>query len=610
MEFKDYIAILNRRKWLIIVTLLAALVTVFVGSKIQTPIYESSVTLRVAASSVGQLNYSSTTYATQLLNTTAQIATSQPVLAELAKRLELSEEPVVKSEVIPNTELIKLTVENTDPKMAAQEATALAEIIISQSNFVYTGGATSSLNVLGTQVAKVEQDILTTRGQYAASLLVTPPAPEASDLLYQELMLQQRNYDSLLSQYQSAQVLNEMRAHMITVVDSALVPDSPSKPNLLFNLIIGAAAGLLAGIILAFIFDSLDDTLYSTQEIERFSGIPVFSRIPKTKKSYLALSANNNSAFSDSFRELALRVQQMSRKKPIKVILVFSAEPNQGKSMVVSHLAVALSESGKKVVAVDCDLRMPRLHQWFQIQNSTGLKDVIDHQADIISALKMTSFENCWVLTSGKTTNKPMLVLGSNRMHEVINLLSGKFDYVLLDTPALLAVGDASVISEYADALILVARRKESTKEAVKAAGNFLKDYTNKFTALVVNQDETRDGYYYHHSAPVDEPLSSEYLLNRLQGQEPQRGDEVNGTKRKKRKMEIDPNIESVVLEIAKEQPSLGQIKVANELRKEDFKITPAQVRNIWLKHGLETAEKRSQASQSNGGGSVNEFPK
>jgi len=610
MEFKDYIAILNRRKWLIIVTLLAALVTVFVGSKIQTPIYESSVTLRVAASSVGQLNYSSTTYATQLLNTTAQIATSQPVLAELAKRLELSEEPVVKSEVIPNTELIKLTVENTDPKMAAQEATALAEIIISQSNFVYTGGATSSLNVLGTQVAKVEQDILTTRGQYAASLLVTPPAPEASDLLYQELMLQQRNYDSLLSQYQSAQVLNEMRAHMITVVDSALVPDSPSKPNLLFNLIIGAAAGLLAGIILAFIFDSLDDTLYSTQEIERFSGIPVFSRIPKTKKSYLALSANNNSAFSDSFRELALRVQQMSRKKPIKVILVFSAEPNQGKSMVVSHLAVALSESGKKVVAVDCDLRMPRLHQWFQIQNSTGLKDVIDHQADIISALKMTSFENCWVLTSGKTTNKPMLVLGSNRMHEVINLLSGKFDYVLLDTPALLAVGDASVISEYADALILVARRKESTKEAVKAAGNFLKNYTNKFTALVVNQDETRDGYYYHHSAPVDEPLSSEYLLNRLQGQEPQRGDEVNGTKRKKRKMEIDPNIESVVLEIAKEQPSLGQIKVANELRKEDFKITPAQVRNIWLKHGLETAEKRSQASQSNGGGSVNEFPK
>ena len=97
--------------------------------------------------------------------------------------------------------------------------------------------------------------------------------------------------------------------------------------------------------------------------------------------------------------------------------------------------------------------------------------------------------------------------------------------------------------------------------------------------------------------------------MNRLQGQEPQRGDEDNGTKRKKRKMEIDPNIESVVLEIAKEQPSLGQIKVANELRKEDFKITPAQVRNIWLKHGLETAKKRSQASHSNGGGSMNEFP-
>ncbi len=598
MELKDYLNILNRRKWVIIITIVAALAAVFVGTRLQTPIYESFVTLRAAASSTGELSYSSTTYITQLLNTTAQIATSGPVLSELVTRLNLSKEPVVTSEVIPNTELIKITVEDTNPERAALEATTLGDIIISQSNFVYTGGASNAEVVLGTQVAQVEKDILKTREQYAAALLLTPPAPDQADLLYQELLLQQRNYDSLLSQYQQAQYQNFMRSNMITVVEKPLIPLTPSKPQLVLNMILGLVVGLMGGVGLAFVVNSLDATLYSTPEIEHYSGLAAFSRIPKVKSSNtnLFISSSSGSAFADSFRELAMKVQQINNKTPMKVLLIFSAEPNQGKSMIISHLAVSLSEFGKKVVVVDCDLRLPKIHKWFNLPNTKGLKDVIEDDLDLSSALQESEFDGVWVLTSGEGVHKPTILLGSQKMKKLIATLAHKFDYVLLDTPALLAVGDAAVISESADGLILVARRKETSREAAKSAGVFLKNYPDKFTALVVNQDSTSDGYYYHRSEPEDVGLPSEFILKRLKSQQKKEVWEESDPIHKLRFREVDAEVEEAVVAMALEQPLFGQIRVAKELRKKSINITAGAVRSIWLKNGLETFEKRNQA--------------
>lgn len=596
MELKDYMAIINRRKWLILTVVIVAMVTVIVGSKLQTPIYQSSVTLRVAASSTGQLDYSSASYVSQLLNTTAQIATTGTVLTELQSRLNLPKPPVVTSEVIPNTELIKLTVEDTDPQRAADTATMLAEIIISQSYYVYTGGSVNALSVLGTQVANVEKQVLITREQYTRSLQQTPAAPETSDLLYQQLILEQRNYDSLLSQYQEQQIQNEMRSNMITIVEKPQVAAEPSKPQMILNSVLGLIAGVLGGVVLAFIVNALDSTLYTAQDIEHYSGLTTFARIPKVSREQTRLIFNSDSAFSDSFRELAMKLIQVDGARSTKVFLIFSAEPNQGKSMVVSHLAVALAECGKRTIAVDCDMRLPRLHKWLSVPNTIGLKDVLEGRADLNTAILETEFEGLWVLTSGESVSKPTLLLGSQAMKNVINSLSRKYDYVLLDTPALLAVGDAGVISESADGMIFIARRKETTREAAKSAGSFLKSYPEKFTALVVNQDSTSDGYYYHRSEPETQELTSEFLIKRLQSQQKNTTPEMNETSAKNRSRELDLEVERTVINMALEQPLYGQIRVANELRKRGMNVTPGVVRNIWLKNGLETFEKRNQA--------------
>lgn len=497
MELKHYLQVLLRRKWVILITLASVLLVVFIGSQLMTPLFEGLVTLRVSTAASGQGNYTSATFITNLLNTTANLATSNQVLNELRDRLNLKDIPEVEYEIIPNTELIKISVTDPDPNIAFEGAKVIGEIVISRGTELISGGADTETFLIS-QIEQVEGEILEIRKEYDALLLQTPPATTEADLLYQELLLKQRNYDSLVSTLQEAQYANAMRANMITIVEQPEFPKEPSSPNLIINMLIGGAAGLLFGIILAFVLDSFDTTLFETHEIEKYTGLKAFSHIPKVRNPHSKLTSDGNSAFAESFRKLALRLLQLDQKQPIKVIIVLSGEPKQGKSMLVSHLALRLAEFGKKVVAVDCDLHIPRLHIWFGLPNTIGLRDVLEDDLDLTEALQETNVENISVMTSGEKPKKTTLLLSSERMKLLVSKLSDRFDFVLLDSPALLEVGDTEVISECADTFILIVRREESSREGVISASNYVQKFSDKLSLLVVNQDMESEGYYYY----------------------------------------------------------------------------------------------------------------
>lgn len=517
MELKDYINILSRRKWIILITILVTLLVAFIGTRLQTPYYESSVTLRVSASSSGQLSYSSTSYVVQLLNTVAKISTSSQMLKELTERLQMPYTPEVTAEVIPNTELIKITVADPDPQTATIAAVAMGELLVSQGSTLYTGGGTDAESVLGTQVADAENDILKTRQDYAAILLLTPPAPAQADLIYQELLLKQRNYDALLSELQNSQYQNAMRANMITVIEQPLLPTEPARPQLFMNLLLGLVAGLLFGVILAFIIDSLDNRLYNTHDIERIAGMPVFSRVPKISKNLITLKVEDNSPVAETFRMLAMKLLQIVREPPLRSLLVLSAEPNQGKSMVVAHLGVSLAEFGKKVIAVDFDTHLPKLHQWLNLPNTTGIKNILEDNIELDLAIQETKFENLWALTSGPRFEKTTILLASREIQNLVNTLMDRYDIVLMDSPALMGVGDTELLSDFADGLILVARREETSRDATRIAGAFIHNLPEKFSALIVNQDISSEGYYYHRTKRREDESLLPFLLRRLQ---------------------------------------------------------------------------------------------
>ncbi|MBN1314360.1 MAG: polysaccharide biosynthesis tyrosine autokinase [Anaerolineales bacterium] len=498
MELQNYVYILIRRKMVVLITLFVTIAGVLIGSAVQTPLYEATTILRVAVSVSGVLTYSSTNYATQLLNTTAQIATSSLVLDELMQKLNLSEPPEVTAEVISSTELIKITILDKDPLLVVQEANTLAEILTVRSNEVYTGGGKNSPDILNKQLSQVEQELIQLRQQYEAALVKTPPVTQEIDLLYQDLLLKQRNYETLLSQYQESVYLQEMRSNMITVVEKPVVPKSPAKPNIIFNSLLGFTIGLVGGIIAAFLVEAFDTTLTSAEDIEKVSQMQAFARIPRVKKNEKALSSNSNSPFTEAFRDLALNVQRVSRQNPLKVLVVFSPQPDEGKSLVVAHLAVHLADIGKKVVVVDCDLRLPTQHHWFNLSNAIGLRDVLEGTSNLEDALQKTTYDGLSVMTSGALVMKPALLFASDPMPRIIEELSRHFDYVLLDTPAFLVVGEVAVVSEWADGLFLVACRDRTKRKALQAASEFLKRIPAKFNGLIINQDANRFGYYYY----------------------------------------------------------------------------------------------------------------
>lgn len=495
MELKDYITILLRRKWVIILTVAAVLAAVSIGTRLQTPVYESSVTIRVSASASGQLSYSSTSFIAQLLNTTAQIATSSKVLEELADRLGMKDPPEVTSEVIPNTELIKITVAHSNPQTALDAAATIVEILISQSNTIYIGGGTSAEQILSEQLAEVEADLLKTNQEYAALLMRTPPSPAEADLVYQKLTMQQRNYDSLLTRYQEAQYLNAMRANLITVIEPPFLPQSPSSPRLSFYLLVGLAVGVLGGVVLAFALDSYDTTLYTRQDIEQAANLETFASLPRAGRKQILLDSREGSAFTDSVQKLAYKLLQASSKTPLKVILVLSPEPRAGATLTAAHLSAALAEHGKEVMTVDCNLRDPQLNRWFGVSNVKGLKQVLEENLEQASAIQKTRYSNLSILPSGGTVPKPALLLSSVHMKKLIATLAKKFTYILIDTPALLDAGDAEIISELADGFLLVVRRKRATRGAVVSASDLLHSFPDKFCALIVNHDDVHETY-------------------------------------------------------------------------------------------------------------------
>ena len=497
MELSKYVDIFWRRKFTIILTLIATVATAVIVTKRMEPAYQTSTILRIAVSAAGTLSSSDYMYADRLMNTYVQIATSQPVLEEVVKQLGLTELPPINAEVVTNTELIKITVEDVNPNRASLVANTLAEILVSQEYQLYTGAGKKSSEVLGEQLAESKADLDESLQEYQR-LLIQTPVPENIEVAKQLFQLNQNRYASLLNQYEQARSREEIRANMITVFQSATIPQTPSKPRVALNTALGVFAGLIGGFGMALLFENLDPTLYEVKDIETVTKLPALAKIPKVDKREKSTFQSDFSPFAEAFRRLATNLQLTTHQQSKKVLLIVSAEPKQGKSLITFHLACALAELGKKVVVVDCDTRMPKLHHYFHLPNQVGLKDVLEQNAVLEDALQKSSFEGVQVLTSGSRLAHPSQMLNSVQMAKLLRSLSQQFDYVLLDSPAMLSVADVTALAPNAGGLMLVVRRGYAEREGVQAAGNFLAGQDGKFIGLIVNEVEKTDHYYYY----------------------------------------------------------------------------------------------------------------
>jgi len=503
-----YLTILGRRKWVIAVTLAVTVTVVVIGTLTMTPTYVASTTLRVATALGGSVSYTDYRYAEQLINTYAEIATSRPVLQELVQRLGLDQPPQIEVEIIANTELVHITVEDPNPILAREAANALAEILVAQSRELYSGGGKTAHEILGEQLAQTERELDQARTEHENLLTQSPEDVERIAAASRSISLKEQTYATLLQQYDQARVREAIRANALSVVEPAVAPEAPSKPRKALNIALGFMVGLAGGVGLAFLFENLDDTIKTPDDVSRALGLATLGAIGRLAKGEesLVVAAQPLSPVAEAFRALCTNVRFSSVDRPLRTLLVTSPGFTEGKSIAAANLAVAMTQAGLRVVAVDADLRRPRLGQLFGLDLGEGVTgerlwwglsgSLLEGRTD--GRLHPVQVEGLRVLPSGELPPNPAEIMGSQHMQKVLHELAGQADVVLIDSPPVLPVADATALAQAVDGVLLVLEAGHTRRQVARQAVESLRQVGANLVGVVLNRVPTRkSGYYY-----------------------------------------------------------------------------------------------------------------
>lgn len=328
-------------------------------------------------------------------------------------------------------------------------------------------------------------------------------------------------YTFLLEKKEEARIAMASTISNIRVIDWAVTPHGQIKPNIRLNLLLGALAGLLLAIGVAFFLEFIDDSLKSVEEIERLIRKPIYGvipRIPESRKEkeeeapravpYNLVTQNSpKSPISEAFRSLRTNIHFADPDRKLSTLLITSAGPSEGKSTIVTNLAVTFANINRRTLLIDCDLRKPNVHNIFQISRDPGLTNVLLNEKDWRDVLIETSVPNLFVIPSGPIPPNPTELLGSQHIKDLIVTLQQNFELILFDSPPVLAVTDAAILSSAVDSTLLVVELGRSRASGVYRAIDLLDKVNAKLLGIVTNNiyagyryDYGYYSYYYYYA--------------------------------------------------------------------------------------------------------------
>ena len=275
------------------------------------------------------------------------------------------------------------------------------------------------------------------------------------------------------------------------MVKKADVPSGPVSPNPVRDGAVALVLGLVLGVGVAFLVDTLDERIRNTSDLERITGgLPTLALIPAVERghdaTFVAARDDMQSAAAEAFRSLRTALKFAAIDNPLEVIQVTSATSGEGKTTTVANLAVALAQSGDRVAVVCCDLRRPKLQERMGVSLTPGLTDVLLGEATLDEAVRRYD-TNVFVLPAGTPPPNPSELLSSHKAAAVIRALAEKVDLVLIDCTPVLPVTDALVVSRLADATIVVADSRTTERKAVRRTLQLLSQVNAPVIGVVLN---------------------------------------------------------------------------------------------------------------------------
>ena len=329
-------------------------------------------------------------------------------------------------------------------------------------------------------------------------------------VLTREVETNRQLYDALIKKIKEQSVTEEIRTVNVWVVEKAEKPTSPVKPRKSLNVLLGLIVGLLGGIGLAFFIDYLDNTIKSPDDIEPRLGIPLLGVVPlldpKEDGIEEIIMKEPQSLYAESYKTIRTAILLSSASKPPQNIHITSMGPNEGKSVTSVNLATTMANSGYSVLLVDSDLRRPRIHSIFRLNNLSGLSTYLAGATSDIETVFKRPLTNLSVIPAGPVPPNPSELLSSQRMHELMSVLNERFDVIVWDSPPLMTVTDSLILSNILDGTILVIRAGKTTYEMVDRGLKVLKgrresDKESHVLGVVLNGFDLKksDQYYYQY---------------------------------------------------------------------------------------------------------------
>jgi polysaccharide biosynthesis transport protein len=307
-------------------------------------------------------------------------------------------------------------------------------------------------------------------------------------------------WQSLLQQQKELQVVSNSRSNNVQVMDRADVPGAPFSPNTRRDWFTAMMAGMLAALGLAFGIEYLDDTVKTPEDVSKRLGLPLLGLVPAIKGARVPLlSETVPHDFGEAFRSLRTSLVFTAGAGKARVIAVTSTQPLEGKTTTACNLATALALGGSRVLLIDADMRRPGLHRIMGVENNVGLSELLVAQARVREAVQPTTEPNLFVIAAGRTPPNPSELLASDRMKSFLtNLTQGPFDWVVLDTPPVLAVTDAVVLAGSVSAVVFVVGSEMTRRSHAERALATLRAGRPRSIGVVLNRvDFDRNKYYY-----------------------------------------------------------------------------------------------------------------
>jgi len=308
-------------------------------------------------------------------------------------------------------------------------------------------------------------------------------------------------YESLLAREKELSVASNSRANNVRVIDRAEVPRAPMTPGGRRTWLMSLAVGMVLAVGVAFGLDYMNDTIKTPEDVSRRLKLPFLGLVPSVRgeKHPVLTSSHVPHDFGEAFRSLRTSLIAKYPGDGTKIIIVTSAQPLEGKTTTAANIAMALAYGGARVLLVDADMRRPGLHRPLRLTNERGLSQVLIGQARVRDVIQRTVDPNLLAITAGKTPPNPSELLASERMKTLLsNLSHGPFDWIIVDTPPVLAVTDAVILAPGVSGVTFVVGAEMTRRRLAERAIETITSSHPKVTAVVLNKvDFARNKYYY-----------------------------------------------------------------------------------------------------------------